>query len=239
MFRNGKGKLILKIFVIYLSFAMATAGFSAVANSGRIIPTGKVSIIKDGNVVGQFSKEAQLPEGYLLKCEAKCAVRFDDLFMVAEPDTTFSVTPTAERHELYAEDGTIYYSISETSRPLQFSSPAGDATTGELALTDSALNGYVHANGSTTEIGVIDGGTMMLGTAAGDMAVTPDNAVTIEASDPEAAGGLTKKQKVALGAAAAAIVAAGTAAVLASGGGGGGGGGGGDKDSSSGSPASP
>ena len=113
MFGNGKSTLILKVLVVFLSFAMATAGFSAGANSARIIPTGKVSIIKDGKVVGEFSKEAPLPEGSLLRCEAKCTVRLDDVYMVVEPDTVFSVKPMANRHELYVQEGTIYYSLSE------------------------------------------------------------------------------------------------------------------------------
>ena len=68
--------------------------------------------------------------------------------------------------------------------PLEFSTPAGDATTGDLAMTDSELKGYERATGNTTEIGVIGGGTMMLGTVSGEMAVTPGNAVTIGTSDP-------------------------------------------------------
>ncbi len=238
MFVNGKSTLILKVLVVFLSFAMVTAGFSAGSNSGRVIPMGKVSIIEDGKVVGEFNEETPLPEGSLLRCEAKCAVRLDDVYMVAEPGTVFSVTPTADSHELYIQEGTIYYSLSESSRPLQFSSPAGGATTGDLTMTESELNGYVHATGNTTEIGVIGGGTMMLRTASGEMAVTPGNAVTIENNDPEAAGavpleegggGLSRGQKIGIGAAAALLLIGGAAALASSGGGGGG----------SGSPASP
>jgi hypothetical protein len=238
MFRNGKSTLILKVLVVFLSFAMATAGFSAGANSARIIPTGKVSIIKDGKVVGEFSKEAPLPEGSLLRCEARCTVRLDDVYMVVEPDTVFSVTPMANRHELYVQEGTIYYSLSESSRPLQFSTPAGDATTGDLTMTDSELKGYVRATGNTTEIGVIGGGTMMLGTVSGEMAVTPGNALTIGTGDPGTpvagtvgAMPLTRNQSFAIGAAGFIGVAAGAAALATDGGGGGSG--------SSASPSSP
>ena len=56
MFRKRKKTLKLKVFVVFVSFAFATAGFAA-----RIIPVGKVSIIEDGKVVGEFSQEAQLP----------------------------------------------------------------------------------------------------------------------------------------------------------------------------------
>ena len=241
MFRNGRNTIILKILVVFLSFAMVTAGFSAGANSGRIIPSGKVSIIKDGQVVGEFSNEAPLPEGSLLRCEEQCAVRLDDAYMVVEPGTEFSITSTAESHQLYVQEGTVFYSLSESSRPLQFSSPAGEATTGDLTMTDRELNGYVRATETATEIGVIGGGTMMLATASGDMAVTPENAVTMGGSDSdtaaagtEEAGGLSRNQKIAIGASAAVLLIAGAAALAAGGSGGGGGGG-----NNSGSPASP
>ena len=233
MFGNRKSSLILKVLVVFFSFAMVTAGFSAGANTGRVIPTGKVSIIKDGRVVGEFSKETPLPEGSLLRCEAQCTVRLDDVYMVAEPGTEFSVTPTANHHELYVQKGTVYYSLSESSRPLQFSSPAGDATTGELAMTESELKGYVRATENVTEIGVIGGGTMMLGTVSGEMAVTPGNAVTIGTSDPgtPVAGALPKNQKIALAAAGAVVLVAGEVALVAGSGGG--------SSGSSGSPSSP
>jgi len=241
MFGNGRNNLILKILVVFLSFAMVTAGYTAGANSGRIVPSGKVSIIEDGQVVGEFSNEAPLPEGSLLRCEAQCAVRLDDVYMVVEPGTEFSVTTTAGSHQIYVQAGTIYFSLSGTSRPLQFSSPAGDANTGDRKMTDSELKGYVSATEKATEIGVIGGGTMMLETASGDMAVTPENAVTMGISDSETAaagieepGGLTRSQKIAIGAGSAVALAAGAAALAAGGGGGGGGG-----DDNSGSPASP
>jgi hypothetical protein len=122
--------------------------------------------------------------------------------------------------------------------------PAGDATTGDLSVSDANLNGYVRVSGNQTEIGVIGGGTMMLETASGDMAVTPGKQITIAATgqgESVAAatetGGMTRNQKIALGAAGAAVVAAGAFAL--SSGGGGGGSGRGDDDDDDGSPAAP
>jgi hypothetical protein len=43
------------VFVVFLFFAFATAGFAA-----RIVPTGNVSIIKGGYVIGEFNQEALL-----------------------------------------------------------------------------------------------------------------------------------------------------------------------------------
>jgi hypothetical protein len=240
MFGKRKKTLTLKVFVTLLSFALATVGFAANGGLARIIPSGKVSIIKEGKVVGQFSNEAPLPEGALLKCEGKCSVKLDDAYLVVEGDTVFSITSTADRHELFVHDGTVYYSLSESSRPLHFVTRAGDASTGNLKLADSEVRGYVRAFGNKTEIGVIGGGTIMIQTASGEMAVTPGKQVTIAAAGTETpgaaaaeSGGLTRNQKIALGAAGAAILAGGAIAFAVSGGSSGGSGGGG------GSPAAP
>lgn len=234
MFGKRKNTLILKVLVVFVSFAFATASFAA-----RIIPTGKVSIIKDGKVVGEFSQEAPLPEGSLLRCEAKCAVQLDDVYMVVEPGTVFSVTPMADRHELLVQEGTVYYSATESTRPIEFNTPAGNATTRKLTLTDSELRGYVRVSGNTTELGVIGGGTMMVETESGEMAITSGKQVTMTLTDPAksvaATGGeegLSTNTKYALGAIAGAIVITG-GILLASDSGGGGGGG------DDGSPAAP
>jgi hypothetical protein len=137
----------------------------------------------------------------------------------------------------------VYFAINESSRPIQITTPSGDATTGDLTMTDSELRGYVRVSGNETEIGVIGGGIMMVETTSGEMAVTPGNAVTIAAIGSESSGavaaetsGLTRNQKIAFGVGTAAVVAAGGVALASSSGGGGSGGGGGG---GGGSPAAP
>ena len=232
MLGNRKKTLMMKVFVVFLSFAFATAGFAA-----RIIPTGKVSIIKDGKVIGEFSQEAPLPEGALLRCEAKCAIQLDDVYMVAEPGTVFSISPMADRHDVLVQQGTVYYSLKESSRPLHFDTPAGNASTGDLTMTEGELRGYVRVVGNETEIGVIGGGSMTVATGSGEMTVTSGKKVTMTLADSgktaNAAGGqdgMSQNTKIALGVVGAAVVIGGGIALASSGGGGGGG---------SGSPAAP
>ena len=239
MLIKRKKTLTLKVFVVLLSLAMTTTGFSANAGYARIIPSGTVSVIENGQVVSQFSQETTLPEGSLLRCEDKCSIKFDDTYMVVDPGTEFSVTPGANSTALYVKTGTVYFAINESSNPIQITTPSGDATTGDLTMTDEELRGYVRVEGNETEIGVIGGGTMMLETTSGEMAVTPGNAVTITAIGPETTGtaaveseGLTRNQWIGIGVISAAAIAAAAIAFSSSGGGGGGSGGGG-------SPASP
>jgi hypothetical protein len=236
MLGKRKRTLMLKVFVVFLSFAFVSAGFAA-----RIVPTGKVSIIKDGKVIGEFSQEAPLPEGALLRCEAKCSVQLDDVYMVAEPGTVFSVNSMADRHDIMVQEGTLYYSLNESSRPLNFDTPAGTATTGDVSMTDGELRGYVRVVGNETEIGVIGGGSMTVATGSEIVPVSSGRKVTMTLADtgttPPAAGaqeGMTRNQKIALGVVGAAIVAGGIYAISSSGGGGGGG-----KKKDDGSPAAP
>jgi hypothetical protein len=231
MFAKKKHTLILKLFVIFVSFTMTTAGFAASVNSAKIIPTGKVSIIKDGKVVSELTKEGPLPKGALLRCESKCAVKMNDLYLVAEPDTVFAVDPMATGNELMVQDGTVFFAVSETSPPLEFNTPAGVVTTREVALTESELRGYVRVAGNETEIGVIGGGTMNVLTDDGTMAIGPGKQMTIALVDPAksvaAAGGqaaLGSNTTYILGAVGAGLLAAGGIALAAGSGGGGGGG---------------
>ncbi len=240
MFNINKHSLVLKAVIVIASFAFASVGFSANANSARIIPNGRVSIIENGKVVGEFSKEVPLPEGSLLKCEAQCAVKMNDAYMVAEPGTVFSVSPMANSNELLVQEGTVYFSVTESSRPIQFDTPGGVVTTRETSLTGSELKGYVRVSGNETEIGVIEGGTMTVETSSGEMAITPGKQVTIAVvnPDPPAAatggeGGSTLVTDVVLGVVGTAVIVGGIYGlhkVVDSGSGGGG---------SDGSPSSP
>jgi len=204
MFGISKHKLVQNATIAIVILAFTTVAFSAGVNSARIIPSGKVAIIKDGQVIGELSKEGPLPEGSLLRCEARCTVRLDDLYMVAEPDTTFSVTTQATANELTVQQGTVYYSLNEASRPLQINTTPGDA------------QGYVQVTDSKAEIGVIDGGSMTVETASGEMTITPGKQVTLAMVDPDppaaengGGGGSSWVTDVALGIAGTAIIAGG------------------------------
>ena len=244
MIRINKHPLALKLVILIASFAFAAVGFSAKGSSARIIPKGTVSVIKDGKVVGEFTQEAPLPEGSLLKCEGQCTVRMNDAYLVAEHDTVFSVTPMAESNELLVQEGTMYFSINESSRPLQFNTPSGVVTTRQTSLTDGELRGYVRVSGNEAEVGVIGGGTMLVDTPNGEMAILPGKQVTLAlvepgtpASEYTGGGGSTMAANVALGIVGTAVIVGGIYAINeaitndSSGGGGGGGGGGGSPSS--------
>ncbi|MFC1882564.1 hypothetical protein ACFL2S_13855, partial [Thermodesulfobacteriota bacterium] len=174
MLGKRKKTLIVKVIVIFIFFAFATAGLAA-----RIVPIGKVSIIKGGYVIGEFNQEALLPEGFLLRCEAKCVIQLDDVYMEVEPKTAFSVSPMANRNDLIVQKGTVYFSLKESSRQLHFDTPIGNATIGNLFITKGELKGYVRAVEDVTEIGVLSGGAALLGIGSDEIAVFSGEQLTI------------------------------------------------------------
>jgi hypothetical protein len=209
--------MVLKVVIAIISFAFATVGFSAGVNSARIIPEGRVFILESGKVVGEFSKEGPLPQGALLKCEAQCAVKMTDAYMVAEPDTVFSVSSMANSNELVVREGTVYFSVTESSPPLQFNTPGGIVTTSETTLTGNELNGYVRVSGNETEIGVIDGGTMKVATSSGEMAITPGKQITIAQVNPNPSTAAAETEEGSSFATDVALGVAGTAVIVGSG----------------------
>lgn len=220
MIRMNKHPFALKLVILMTSFAFAAVGFSANANSGRIIPKGTVSVIKDGKIVGEFTQEAPLPEGSLLKCQGQCTVRMNDAYLVAEHDTVFSVTPMADSNELLVQEGTVYFSVNEASRPMNFNTPSGAVTTRRTSLTDNELRGYVRVSGNESEVGVIRGGTMIVDTPNGEMAIMQGKQVTLAlvepgatAAEPTGTGGSTMAANVALGVVGTAVIVGGIWAI--------------------------
>ena len=73
IFINGKS--IIKMILVISIFSFAAAGFSLGLNNARIMPTGKVAMFQGNTKVGEFSKEAPLPEDTLLACQGNCGPR--------------------------------------------------------------------------------------------------------------------------------------------------------------------
>ena len=222
MFRRRRKKLIFKVFVIFMSISMAAAGFAADVDSSRIIPKGKVYVLENGKVVGEFSREMPLPEDSVLKCQGECSIKLDDVYMVAEPETEFSIKSTPNGHVLEIREGTIYYSLNEGSRPLTFNTPVGNATTIDVSLTDKELKGYGHVSGNKSELGVIRGGSITLQTESGDFVVESGKKVTMtmtyagpEKGVPTAtiSEGMTQTMKITLGAVGAGVALLGLVAL--------------------------
>ena len=260
MYWSGRNKLGLKILAISLSIGLALPGFSSELKSARIYPTGKITIYNGNQRVGEFKNEAPVPEGFLIAADGRCGVRMGDIYLVAEDKSLFSVATSANQRELLIKEGTLYFAVSDMSRSLNFKTPFGMLAVLDILLNSATgspqLKGYVSVKQNGSEIGIIEGGAMIVSTQQGEMMIESGKQITLAQADMDVGApeetettdekegqeektgkeekpGMSKNQKIILGAIGVAAVAVGIGALAGGGGGGGGSDGGGSISPSS------
>ncbi|HEA69472.1 MAG TPA: hypothetical protein ENI07_22060 [Desulfobacterales bacterium] len=184
----------VKVCLVSLALiAFTVNGFGMEGNAGRIIPMGKVYMIKDGQTIGSYSSEAPLPENILLKTEGDCAVKLTDLYLVAVDKSQFAISNADTSRELRVKEGTVYFALSKLPQALVFTTPEGFVTVQQVILNasteKSTLKGYVSVSKKGSEIGVIEGGSLLISTADGDKLVTAGNRIYLAQVVPGGAAG--------------------------------------------------
>ena len=226
--------LFIKLSIVLVVTVFSTSGFCTGLNSGRVFPKGKVFIYKDGQKVGEFSKEAPLSNGTLMECKGRCGVKLPDLYLVAEDNAVFSVNTDLYSRELYVSKGTVYFAVASMDRTLMFTTDHGSFTTKQVLLNASTdggvLKGYINASPDGSELGVLDGGSMVVSTFEGDKIIRSGKRIllaqvplttgtvaggTTAAGGTAAAGGAAaiSTTTIVVGAVAAVAVAAGAVAL--------------------------
>ena len=170
---SARNKSVLKFLAIVLSFALAVPVFSSELKSARIYPTGKISIYSGTQKVGEFSKEAPFPEGFLIAADGRCGVRMESVYLVAEDGSMFSVASAANLRKLLIKQGTVYFAMSGNFPSLSFITPSGSLAVLDILLNaatnNQQLKGYVSVTQNGSELGVIEGGSMIISTQQGEM----------------------------------------------------------------------
>ena len=187
MRRTGINKLGFRFLTIGLSFALAMPGLPSELKSARIYPTGKITIYSGDRRVGEFNTEAPFPEGFLIAAHGKCGVKMDDIYLLAEDKTLFSVDTAANLRKLSIRAGTVFFAISRMSHSLNFDTPSGSLAVLEILLHAATgypqLKGYVSVKQNGTELGVIKGGSMIVSTQQGEMMLEPGQQITLAQAD--------------------------------------------------------
>lgn len=217
--------------------------------AGRLLPNGQVKVYRGDQLVSVLSEEAPLPEGVMLAPEGPCGLRMDNLYVVADDGSRFSIVGGEGGREFLIREGTLYFAMSGATGPLAFHTPDGVVTTQRMILNAATggglLKGYVDASPDGTRMGVLEGGSLVVMTADGEKTIASGKQITLAQAnlfdEEEAAGGVgatseAQEDKVAdvqdddddipaayfWGAGGLAVLAG---AGIAAGGGGGGGGG--------------
>ena len=251
-----KKSIILKALIFCLTAAMLNQGVVVGASSARIYPAHKVIVYRGDQKVGVYTKEAPLPEGSIISTEDRCTVKLEDLLLVAEDQSVFSINTSGRHRNLFIKQGIIYFKTSGMRHTLTFITPDGQIFVQSIrlnaAFNDQSLKGYVAVSKNQSELGVVEGGSMDVFTDKGPVMIKSGKKIILsqaemdiglpeeeepakeeeETSKPKA--GMSTGQKIAIGA-LGALALTGLAIGLG-GGGGGGGSGGGDGDVSPSSP---
>jgi hypothetical protein len=250
-------KFRLELLVYLLVGLMISPAGLVSAGSYRIHPSNKVTLYQGDRVVGEYTKEAPLPEDITIAADGRCGIKMDDFYLVAEDGSRFSINTAGRQTNLFIDEGIIFFKTSAMKRTLEFVTPNGQISIQRIhlnaAFEDSSIKGYVSVKPGHSELGVAEGGSMDVFTDKGLMTVPPGNKIILAQADmdiglpePEAPGdqagaetetgapsttaatGMATSTKVILGVVGAAAIA-GIAIGL-------GGGGGGDGDVSPSSP---
>jgi hypothetical protein len=178
--RTQQSVVVIAILVVCLF--MASQALWAIGPS-RLLPNGTVKVYRGDQLVSVLSEEAPLPEGVLLAPEGQCGVRMDNLFLVADDNSQFSVATGDNGRELLIRQGTLYFAMSGASGPMTFHTPSGSITTQRMILNVSTegglLKAYVDATPDGTRIGVLEGGSLVILTAGGERTITAGRQITL------------------------------------------------------------
>ncbi len=180
-------------------FAQAAWAFSI----SRIIPNGRVEAYSDGQVVQVYTSEAPFPEGHMLKTQGRCGVRLDGFYLVADDQSIFGIRDQNGERMLTIEQGMVYFALSGLPGNLVFQTPAGVFPARQIvihAAGQGVMKAYLDIQSDQTQIGVLEGGYMVVSTAEGDRKIEPGRQITIaqallfEEDDPSEGGAAEEQQ---------------------------------------------
>ena len=236
----GDGAVFRKIvWMVVVVFALT--GTVQAYEVARVMTTGKLNVYRDGKLVQVLRENAPLPEGALLKAEGNCGVQLDNMYLVAEDGSQFSVqNGSGGPLQLDIRSGTVYFAVNQMTVDVLFQTPGGQVDTREFGVkpeTDGVMKGFVNVNGGITTIGVLEGGNLVVSTPEGTQTITPGSQITLAqaqngaapaaapastaapAEESAAGGGIERKYLIGGGLALLGIGVAGLALGGSSGGG--------------------
>jgi len=178
-----------RIASVFTVMVFAFSGYALAVDTARIVPTGKVSVYRAKKKVDELSAEAPLPFDSLLLCSGECLVRMDSLYIVASDQSTFHVISPPRDNLVAFVKGFFYFSLTELSRQWVFKTPIEDFTIQQVLFQTAAsggrLDAYIFVKDETTEIGVLQGGSLVITSSHGEHVVRPGSQITIAKAGPQ------------------------------------------------------
>ncbi|EFK10354.1 conserved hypothetical protein [delta proteobacterium NaphS2] len=191
-----KNTLLAQVMVVFAFLCFAAPGFALDPFAGRVLPTNKVSFYNDGKEVGQYTAEAPLPWNTLVKCDGRTAVRMDQMYVVFEDGSSFIISQSGGDQTLDLKTGTAYFALKTLPEGLIFNTPQAPVVTEMMALNaatgDQLLKGYVKVGESESELGVLEGGRLVVRTSDGQQTINPGQRIILAQSDLGGGGGASE-----------------------------------------------
>jgi hypothetical protein len=172
----------LPLLIVLLAGSWIVTEAGRASSISRIIPAGRVEAYSDDRVVQVYRHEAPFPEGRMLKTEGRCGVRLDGLYLVAEDQSFFGIRQHNGDRVLAIEQGMVYFALASQPGNLVFQTPAGAIPARQIvihAAGQGAIKAYLDVQPARTEIGVLEGGHMVVSTPEGDRRIEPGRRITI------------------------------------------------------------
>ena len=181
-----KHRLLAQAMVVFAFVCFTAPGFAADPFAGRILPTQKVSFFTDGQKVAQYTVEAPLPWDTLVKCEGRTGVRINEMALMFEDGSSFMISRTEIGNELNIKSGTAYFAFATLPEGLTFAMPQGFVAPEIMLLNASPgnqmLKGYVKVDESASEVGVLEGGKLIVRTADGTKTINTGQRIILAQS---------------------------------------------------------
>lgn len=224
----GRKRPASKLFAILLALMMVGHSVAVLAESDRIYPSKKATLYRGDIKMGEYTKEAPLPEGTVISTDGRCAVKLDDLYLVAEDQSVFSINTSNRQRNLFIKHGIIYFKTSSMNRSLAFITPSGPVDVQRIRLQAAAnggvITGFVSVTDKQAELGVAEGGALDVVTEQGPMTIQSGEKIILSQADmdiglpeseeklpaqepPETKPKMTTGKKVAIGAVVIAAIA--------------------------------
>ena len=187
MYRLSTGNKWTKSIAILIVLMFAGNCFATSAAVERIIPSKKVLLHKDGKKVGEYTSEAPLPQDTMLQCQGDCAVKLNDLYVIALDQSVFQVNSSDKDRRLVVQEGTAHFALSDLNRAMTFMTPVGTVTTQQVNLeasSTSMLKGYLAVTPQSVQLGVTEGGSLTVLTATGAQTIEAGNHMLLAQAQP-------------------------------------------------------
>lgn len=188
---------ILTISSFVMALVLSAPVLAGSMDNSRLVPTEKVAVFEDGKKVAEYSEEMPVPEGALLVATGKCAVKLDDVSFVAMDQSRFAIDSNEDNRFLSVQKGTVHFGTAGNDS-LVFLTPRGAVSTEQVILNASSetrmVEGYVKVSEDSSEVGVIDGGSMVLATRDGQQTVKSGQSLLLAQAEEQEQGQETGDQ---------------------------------------------